>query len=31
MPWIRAAAERIGVKPLLKRINYGMIGDPVRP
>ena len=30
LPWLRDTAEKINIKPLLKRIYRGLIGDPVR-
>ena len=30
LPWLRSAAEAIGIKPILKRIYRGLLGDPVR-
>jgi len=29
LPWLRQKAEAIGVKPILKRIYRGILGDPV--
>ena len=30
LPWIRDTAEKIGLKPILKKIYRSVVGSPVR-